>query len=312
MCYLYNGNEPIVDKLMRHKKHKQDFVLPESYIGTQNKEWPKLSGRVRKRWDKKFTTLETKSNIRFSPTQKDEMVGTALLKNNLSVNSAHYITGMITLTAIHLKNYTEKLVLQTRWEILCTHQKIWFSILAPHEFSVRPQTYHLPSAHEMFIVSTQSTLEVPLKKQTKSTEKHPLRGLTCISEHRVCSSVLSRWGAHLCWGVGPSFPSAEVSSPAVLSKGLAQHGMVPLIPALTRAPDMDLGSSSGPESPCPRCSTCHPDQYGPCSNMALGHHHYHLSRWESWPGSQEWENYLHPSLAALHCRADLAPAKAIY
>lgn len=31
------------------------------------------------------------------------MVGTALLKNNLSANSAHYITGIITLTAIHLK-----------------------------------------------------------------------------------------------------------------------------------------------------------------------------------------------------------------
>lgn len=41
------------------------------------------------------------------------MVGTALLKNNFPVNSAHCITGIITLPAIHLKNYTEKLVLQT-------------------------------------------------------------------------------------------------------------------------------------------------------------------------------------------------------
>lgn len=43
------------------------------------------------------------------------MVGTALLKNNLSAKSAHYITEITTLTSIHLKNYTEKLVLQTRY-----------------------------------------------------------------------------------------------------------------------------------------------------------------------------------------------------
>lgn len=34
MCYLHDGSEPIVDKLMKHKKHKQDFVLPETYRNT--------------------------------------------------------------------------------------------------------------------------------------------------------------------------------------------------------------------------------------------------------------------------------------
>lgn len=102
------------------------------------------------------------------------MVGTALLKNNLSANSAHYITGIITLTAIHLKPILRSWYCRQD-EKYYAHIKIWFSIPAPHEFSVRPQTHHLPSAHEMFIVSTQSTLEGPLKKQTKSTEKHPLR-----------------------------------------------------------------------------------------------------------------------------------------
>lgn len=157
------------------------------------------------------------------------------------------------------------------------------------------------------------------KQSDEASFPYPYHYMTDGEGAALLLSFLSRWGTHLCWEVGPSFPSAEVSSPlrgrvsspvAVFSKGLAQYSMVPLTPVLIRAPDMDLGSSSGPESPYPSGSTGHPDQYGPCSNVAFGHHHYHLCRWESWPRSQEWENYLHPSLAASHWRADPAPAKA--
>lgn len=115
MCYLYDGNEPILDKLMRYKEHKQDFVLPETYRNTTKQRVTKVVWKSQKRWDKNSLPLKPGQILRFSPTQKDEMVGTALLKNNLSAKSAHSITEITTLTSIHLKNYTEKLVLQTRY-----------------------------------------------------------------------------------------------------------------------------------------------------------------------------------------------------
>lgn len=48
MCYLYDGNEPIVD-LMRHKKHKQDFVLPETYRDTTKQRVTKVFWKSQKK-----------------------------------------------------------------------------------------------------------------------------------------------------------------------------------------------------------------------------------------------------------------------
>lgn len=49
MCYLYNGNGPIVDKLMRHKKQKQDFVLPETYRDTTKQRVTKVVWKSQKK-----------------------------------------------------------------------------------------------------------------------------------------------------------------------------------------------------------------------------------------------------------------------
>lgn len=49
MCYLYDGNEPILDKLMRYKKHKQDFVLPETYRDTTKQRVTKVVWKSQKK-----------------------------------------------------------------------------------------------------------------------------------------------------------------------------------------------------------------------------------------------------------------------